>query len=86
VPGIRPTIIVTWITIAIVSLKVYDIIAATTQGQNNTAVISYQMVRLTQILPAQDGTSSAEAVLLFILITPFLIYNANNIRKQRLGL
>ena len=86
IPGIRPTIIVTWITIAIVSLKVYDIIAATTQGQNNTNVISYQMVRLFQNLPAQNGTSSAEAVLLFILIMPFLIYNANNIRKQRLGL
>jgi alpha-glucoside transport system permease protein len=86
VPGIRPTIIVTWITIAIASLKVYDIIAATTQGQNNTSVISYQMVRLFQDLPPQTGTSSAEAVLLFILILPFLIYNANNIRKQRLGL
>jgi alpha-glucoside transport system permease protein len=86
VPGIRPTIIVTWITIAIASLKVYDIIAATTQGQNNTGVISYQMVRLFQNLPPQTGTSSAEAVLLFILILPFLIYNANNIRKQRLGL
>lgn len=86
VPGIRPTIIVTWITIAIVSLKVYDIIAATTQGQNNTGVISYQMVRLFENLPPQTGTSSAEAVLLFILIMPFLIYNANNIRKQRLGL
>jgi len=86
VPGIRPTIIVTWITIAIVSLKVYDIIAATTQGQNGTNVISYQMVRLFQNLPPQTGTSSAEAVLLFILILPFLIYNANNIRKQRLGL
>jgi alpha-glucoside transport system permease protein len=86
VPGIRPTIIVTWITIAIVSLKVYDIIAATTQGQNGTNVISYQMVRLFQNLPPQTGFSSAEAVLLFILILPFLIYNANNIRKQRLGL
>jgi alpha-glucoside transport system permease protein len=86
VPGIRPTIIVTWITIAIASLKVYDIIAATTQGQNNTSVISFQMVRLFQNLPPQTGTSSAEAVLLFILILPFLIYNANNIRKQRLGL
>ena len=86
VPGIRPTIIVTWITIGIASLKVYDIIAATTQGQNNTSVISYQMVRLFQNLPPQTGTSSAEAVLLFILILPFLIYNANNIRKQRLGL
>ena len=86
VPGIRPTIIVTWITIAIASLKVYDIIAATTQGQNNTSTLSYQMVRLFQNLPPQTGTSSAEAVLLFILILPFLIYNANNIRKQRLGL
>ncbi|HEY2642163.1 MAG TPA: sugar ABC transporter permease [Galbitalea sp.] len=86
VPSIRPTIIVTWITIAIVSLKVYDIIAATTQGQNNTSVISYQMVRLFQNLPPQNGTSSAEAVLLFILILPFLIYNARNIRRQRLGL
>jgi alpha-glucoside transport system permease protein len=84
VPGIRPTIIVVWITIAIVSLKVYDIIAATTQGQDNTSVISFQMVRLFQNLPPQTGTSSAEAVLLFVLILPFLIYNSNNIRKQRL--
>ncbi len=86
IPSIRPTIIVTWITIAIVSLKVYDIIAATTQGQNGTSVISFQMVRLFENLPPQTGTSSAEAVLLFVLILPFLIYNANNIRKQRLGL
>jgi alpha-glucoside transport system permease protein len=86
IPGIRPTLIVTWITIAIASLKVYDIIAATTQGQNNTSTLSYQMVRLFQNLPPQTGTSSAEAVLLFVLILPFLIYNANNIRKQRLGL
>jgi alpha-glucoside transport system permease protein len=86
IPGIRPTIIVTWITISIVSLKVYDIIAATTQGQDNTGVLSYQMVTLFNNLPAQTGTSSAEALLLFVLILPFLIVNANNIRKQRLGL
>jgi alpha-glucoside transport system permease protein len=85
-PGIRSTLIVTWITIAIISLKVYDIIAATTQGQNGTSVISFQMVRLFENLPPQTGTSSAEAVLLFVLILPFLIFNANNIRKQRLGL
>ena len=86
IPGIRSTIIVTWITISIVSLKVYDIIAATTQGSNNTSVLSYQMVRLFQNLPPQTGTSSAEALLLFVLILPFLVFNANNIRKQRLGL
>jgi alpha-glucoside transport system permease protein len=86
IPGIRPTIIVVWVTIAIVSLKVYDVIAATTTGQNDSTVISYQMVRLFQNLPPQNGGSSAEAVILFILILPFLIYNANNIRKQGLGL
>jgi len=86
IPGIRPTIIVVWVTIAIVSLKVYDVIAATTTGQNDSTVISYQMVRLFQNLPPQTGGSSAEAVILFVLILPFLIYNANNIRKQRLGL
>ena len=53
---------------------------------DRTGVISYQMVTLFQNLPPQNGTSSAEALLLFILILPFLIYNANNIRKQRLGL
>ncbi|GAA3770603.1 hypothetical protein GCM10022240_23570 [Microbacterium kribbense] len=83
VPGIRPTIIVVWITISIISLKVYDIIATTTGGQNDTTVLGYEMVKQIRILPPQSGHSAALALLIFVLVTPFIVYNARNLRKQR---
>ena len=83
VPGIRPTIIVVLITISIASLKVYDIVSATTGGFNNTTTLAYQMVQEFQLLPPQSGYSAALAVLLFLLVMPFLIFNARQIRKQR---
>jgi alpha-glucoside transport system permease protein len=83
VPGIRPTIIVVWITISIVALKVYDIIATTTGGQNNTTVLGYEMVKQFEILPPQSGHSAALALLIFLLVTPFIWYNARNLKRQR---
>jgi alpha-glucoside transport system permease protein len=83
VPSIRPTIIVVWITISITSLKVYDIIATTTGGQNDTTVLGYEMVKQFEILPPQSGHSAALALLIFVLVTPFIIYNARNLQKQR---
>lgn len=83
VPGIRPTLIVVLITISIASLKVYDIVSATTGGFNSTTTLAYQMVNEFQLLPPQSGYSAALAVLLFILVMPFLIFNARQIRKQR---
>lgn len=83
VPTIRPTIVVVWITISIMSLKVYDIIATTTAGQNNTSVLGYEMVRQFSILPPQTGHSAALAVLILVLVTPFIVYNAHNLKVQR---
>jgi alpha-glucoside transport system permease protein len=83
VPGIRPTLLVVLITISIASLKVYDIVSATTGGFNSTTTLAYQMVQEFQLLPAQNGYSAALAVLLFILVMPFLIFNARQIRKNR---
>jgi alpha-glucoside transport system permease protein len=83
VPGIRPTIIVVLITISIASLKVFDIVSATTGGFNNTTTLAYLMVREFQLFPPQSGYSAALAVLLFLLVMPFLIFNARQIRKQR---
>ncbi|WP_308465959.1 carbohydrate ABC transporter permease [Rathayibacter soli] len=83
VPGIRPTLIVVWITISITSLKVYDIIAATTAGQNNTTVLAYDMVTQFSLLPPQSGHSAVLALIIFILVTPFIIYNAHNLKVQR---
>ena len=82
IPTIRPTIIVVWITISITSLKVYDIIAVTTGGFNNTSVLGYEMVRQFSLFPPQTGHSAALAMLIFLLVTPFIAYNARNLVKE----
>lgn len=83
VPGIRPTIVVVLITLSIASLKVYDIISATTAGQNNSQTLAYLMVNEIQILPPQTGFASALAVLLLIIVVPFMIYNARQAKRER---
>ena len=81
IPTIRPTIIVVWITISITSLKVYDIIAVTTGGYNNTSVLGYEMVRQFSLFPPQTGHSAALAMLIFILVIPFIAYNARSLGR-----
>jgi len=81
IPTIRPTIIVVWITISITSLKVYDIIAVTTGGYNDTSVLGYEMVRQFSLFPPQTGHSAALAMLIFILVIPFIAYNARSLGK-----
>jgi alpha-glucoside transport system permease protein len=85
VPAIRPTIIVVWVTISITALKVYDIVAVTTGGHQGTTVLGYEMVKQFQLLPPQSGHSAALAVILFVLVTPFIVYNTRNLRAQRSG-
>ena len=81
IPTIRPTIVVVWITISITSLKVYDIIAVTTGGYNDTSVLGYEMVRQFSLFPPQTGHSAALAMLIFILVIPFIAYNARSLGK-----
>ncbi|MCL2483250.1 MAG: sugar ABC transporter permease [Propionibacteriaceae bacterium] len=81
IPTIRPTIIVVWVTISIMSLKVYDIVSVTTGGFNNTSVLGYEMVRQFSLFPPQTGHSAALAMLIFILVIPFIAYNAHSLTK-----
>ena len=85
VPAIRPTIIVVWVTISITSLKVYDIIAVTTGGYQGTTVLGYEMIKQTTLFPPQSGHAAALAVMLFILVIPFIAYNTRNLRRERSG-
>ena len=85
IPSIRPTIIVVWVTISISALKVYDIIAVTTGGAKGTTVLGYEMVRQFSFLPPQSGHSAALAVIIFIMVMPFIIYNTRNLRAERSG-
>ena len=82
VPGIRSSLIVVLTTIAIGSLKVYDIVAVMTGGRANTTVLGFEMVNQQQRFQSY-GHSAALAVVLFLFVLPLIIYNANQMRKQR---
>ncbi|KTR95321.1 ABC transporter permease [Microbacterium testaceum] len=81
VPGIRGSLVVVLTTIAIASLKVFDIVRTMTAGTNNTSVIANEMY--TQLRSFEQGRAAAFAVVLFVLVLPLVIYNAVQLRKQQ---
>jgi alpha-glucoside transport system permease protein len=82
VPGIRSSLIVVLTTVTIASLKVYDIVAVMTGGRSNSTVLGFEMVNQQQRYQSY-GHSAALAVLIFVFVTPLLVYNIIQLRKQR---
>lgn len=82
VPGIRSAIVVVVTTIAIGALKIYDIVAVMTGGRSNTTVLAFEMVNQQQRFQSY-GHSAALAVVLFLFVTPLIVFNIIQIRKQR---
>jgi alpha-glucoside transport system permease protein len=81
VPQIMPTIVVVWTTITIVVLKVFDIVFAMTNGQWGTQVLANYMYD--KLFRANDwGVGSAAAMVIMLLVTPILIWNVYNARKE----
>ncbi|TDN91986.1 sugar ABC transporter permease [Microbacterium sp. BK668] len=81
VPGIRGALIVVLTTISIGSLKVFDIVRTMTAGASNTSVLANEVY--TQFRSFEAGRSGAFAVILFLLVTPIIVYNAIQLKKQR---
>ncbi|MEZ5872860.1 MAG: sugar ABC transporter permease [Nitratireductor sp.] len=81
VPQIMGTIVVVWTTITIVVLKVFDIVLAMTNGQWETQVLANYMYD--KFFRAFDwGVGSASATIIMLLVTPILIWNVYNARKE----
>ena len=81
VPQIMGTIVVVWTTITIVVLKVFDIVLAMTNGQWETQVLANYMYD--KFFRAFDvGVGSAAAMVIMLLVTPILIWNVYNVRKE----
>lgn len=81
VPQIMPTIVVVWTTITIVVLKVFDIVYAMTNGQWETQVLANYMYD--KLFRANDwGIGSASAMVIMLLVTPILVWNVYNARKE----
>lgn len=81
VPQIMPTIVVVWTTITITVLKVFDIVLAMTNGQWETQVLANYM--FDKLFRANDwGVGSASAMVIMLLVTPILVWNVWNARKE----
>ena len=81
VPQIMGTIVVVWTTITITVLKIFDIVFAMTNGQWETQVLANYMYD--KLFRANDwGVGSAAAMVIMLLVTPILVWNVYNARKE----
>lgn len=81
IPTIWPTVVTVATTIAILTLKIYDIIVAMTNGNFNTQVIAtLQWKNAFTFFDA--GRGSALAVILLIAVTPIIWYNLRQFRDR----
>ncbi|HEY5434694.1 MAG TPA: sugar ABC transporter permease [Candidatus Limnocylindrales bacterium] len=81
VPAIWPTIVTVATTIAILTLKIYDIVTAMTNGNFNTHVIATMMFQ--QAFTFQDsGRGAALAIILLVGVMPVIWYNLRQFRGR----
>ncbi|MGW7413454.1 carbohydrate ABC transporter permease [Streptomyces sp. NPDC054863] len=78
-PSIRPTLLVVVLAQAIGTFKAFDIVKTMTGGQFGTGVIAHEMYDQA-FRYGETGRGAALAVLLFVLVTPFV---AHQVRARR---
>jgi alpha-glucoside transport system permease protein len=84
VPIIKGSIITVATTIAIVVLKIFDIIYVMTGGRNGTDVLANRMfVEFYEFF--NDGRAAALATVLFVAVLPVMFINVRNLRRQGIG-
>ncbi|MFD7021395.1 carbohydrate ABC transporter permease [Promicromonospora sukumoe] len=81
IPSIRPALVVVLTTIAMTTLKTFDIVRTMTAGQYGTSIVALEFYDQ-RFRQNEAGLSAALAVLLFVIVVPVIIYN---VRQQRLS-
>ena len=84
VPIIKGSIITVATTIAIVVLKIFDIVYVMTGGRFDTDVVANRMF-LEMFQFFNDGRAAALATLLFLAVLPVMFVNVRNLRRQGIG-
>jgi len=79
VPSIRPALVVVLTTIAMGTLKVFDIVRTMTNGNYETSVVANEFYVQSFRLNNQ-GLGAALAVLLFVIVIPIIVYNVRQMR------
>ena len=79
VPSIRPALVVVLTTIAMTTLKVFDIVRTMTGGNFRTSVVANEFYQQS-FVQGDAGMGAALAVVLFIIVIPIIIYNVRQLR------
>ena len=82
VPSIRGSIITVTTTIAIITLKIFDIVYVTTGGRFHDDVVAVRMFH-EMFQYFSDGRAAALATLLFVAVLPVMYINLRNFRRQQ---
>ncbi|MCA9912738.1 MAG: sugar ABC transporter permease, partial [Anaerolineae bacterium] len=81
VPQILTTILVVLTTITITALKVFDIVAAMTNGQFGTQILANQMYN-EAFRAFNDGRGSMLATIIMVAVVPVLIWNLRRYQQE----
>jgi alpha-glucoside transport system permease protein len=91
IPNIRPTIVVVLVTISVATLKVFDLVRTFGADRYNGSTLANEMYN--QYLhaglssgggsPIEEHQSSALAMVILILVIPFVAYQVRQMIKQR---
>ena len=79
VPQIMGTIVVVWTTITILVLKVFDIVYTMTGGNFGTQILPSYMF---EFMFRDDGRATAVAFVIMLIVTPVMIWNIVQARKE----
>lgn len=81
IPYIQGTILTVTTTTAIGTLKIFDVVYVMTGGQYGTSVVGTEFYRQF-FTNGNFGYGAAIAIVLFVAISPVLVYNLRQLRKQ----
>jgi alpha-glucoside transport system substrate-binding protein len=79
VPSIRPALVVVLTTVAISTLKAFDVVFTMTGGQFGTSVLANEFYSQS-FRQFNQGLGAALAVMIFVLVIPIIIYNVRQMR------
>lgn len=78
-PSVRPAIIVVLTTIAMGTLKSFDVVYTMTGGNYNTSIVAFEFFTQT-FTQGSPQLGAALATLLFLIVTPIIVYNVRQMR------
>jgi len=80
-PSIRSSVIVVLTTIAIATLKAFDIVQASSGGKLGDSVLANEFYNRS-FVTQQPGLGAAIAIVIFVLVVPIIVFNVIQFRKD----